>query len=118
MRLAVELFRKSAAQGNGDAMHQLACCCFSGLGVPQDDAQGQVLLESSHVLRDTRKLARADDGKGLHELAMIYAQGSHGVKQHRTQAMVFLRKSAEVGYLPAMKHLGGAAHVASICHDP
>jgi TPR repeat protein len=106
LRLATELFRKSAAQGDYTAMYQLACCYFYGDGVPQDQARGQVSLESSHVLRDTRKLADADDGKGLHELAMIYAQGTFSVKQHPRQAMVYLRKSAEVGYLPAMRHLG------------
>ena len=94
--MALQLYERSACQGNVSAQNQLGCIYFKGaVGVPKD---------FSTAFYWYKKAAEKNDAKSQYDLGHCYAKGL-GVKQNMTHAISWYKKAAELGYSAAKVRL-------------
>ncbi len=94
-------YRKSAEQGNTEAMLCLGLCYAQGMGVPQDLAE---------AVRLYRKAAEYGDAKAQLTLGNYYLWGDAGVPKDSEKAVYWYRNAAKQGY-------GYAQHNLGVCYD-
>ncbi len=99
---SVKWAEKSAAQGNGDGMWNLALAYEHGRGVKKDIKKAIELYQ---------KGADIENAKCLHNLAICYLRGDvegfpEGGKKGQEKAFGLLIKAAEQGYGLAMRDVG------------
>ena len=94
--MALQWFRKAAAQGYGVAEYNLGYMYFWGRGVPEDHAVAAVWYE---------KAAEQDYTLAQHVLSSLYEKGD-GVAKDGGEALRWLRRAANLGYPPAQYNLG------------
>ena len=87
MSQAVQLYRKSAEQGDSDAQRYLAWCYLRGEGVTKDMAQAALWY---------RNAAEQGDARAQYYLGCCYENGE-GVTKDMGQAVQWYRKAAEQG---------------------
>ena len=91
----VELFKKSALQGNAEAQSNLGVMYENGHGVSQDYAKALELF---------RKSADQGNAEGQNGLGVMYANGL-GVQEDHKLAVEWFRKSADQGNAEGQKNL-------------
>jgi len=96
---AVKYYKMSAAQGHPDGMYGLAGMYFMGEGIKQDFVEGRKWMV---------KAAETGHEMATHAMADGYRQGGMGFSEAERSApegVLWLRKSAALGYLPSMERL-------------
>jgi len=95
-QMALQWFRKAAAQAYPAAEYNLGYMHFWGRGVPEDHA-----LAAAWYL----KAAEQDFKLAQHTLCFLY-EGGDGVTQDTDEALRWLRRAATLGYAPSQYQLG------------
>ena len=128
----LQMLRRLAEDGNGQAMHRLGRIYAGGIGTPRDDAEaarwyrkgadagnkdaatglGVALLRGQGVAKDPseavrllREAARQDQIEAMHRLGRLLLEGSI-VGKDPLEAARLLTKAAESGYAPSMAEIG------------
>ena len=94
---ALEWYRKAEAQGNAEAMVQLAECYENGYGVTKDEKKG---------VEYEKKAAALGNAKAQYWLGNTYNNGYGGEQQDYAKAVEWYRKAAEQGNADAQNCLG------------
>ena len=94
---ALEWYRKAEAQGNAEAMIQIAECYENGYGVTKDEKKG---------VEYEKKAAALGNAKAQYWLGNTYYDGYGGEQQDYAKAVEWYRKAAEQGYADAQNLLG------------
>ena len=94
---ALEWYRKAEAQGNAEAMTQIAECYESGYGVTKDEKKG---------VEYEKKAAALGNAKAQYWLGNTYNNGYGGEQQDYAKAVEWYRKAAEQGNAYAQNMLG------------
>jgi TPR repeat protein len=103
MPAAIRAYTESAALGNPLARGRLARIYFLGIGVPADQAVGEVL--SRQAFPDLLKAAQANDTIAQMIVGAMYAQGV-GVGRDSALALSWMQKSADQRLPLAQANLG------------
>ena len=93
---ALEIFRKLAGNGDGEAMYYIGKCYSNGLGVDKD---------YDKALSWYKKSAQCNNSSGINALGYCYNFGQ-GVEKDDVKAVELYTKSAELGNSNAMLNLG------------
>ena len=94
----MDLYEKSAAQGDTDSMMKMAACYKrdNGLGIKETPAK---------YLEWTRRAAEAGNTDAMVSMGWACERG-YGVPKDGAQALLWNEKAAEAGHLQAMTNLG------------
>lgn len=93
---ALEIFRKLAGNGDGEAMYYIGKCYSNGLGVDKD---------YDEALSWYKKSAQCNNSSGINALGYCYNFGQ-GVEKDDVKAVELYTKSAALGNSDAMRNLG------------
>ena len=93
---ALEIFRKLAGNGDGEAMYYIGKCYSNGWGVDKD---------YDEALSWYKKSAQCNNSSGINALGYCYNFGQ-GVEKDDVKAVELYTKSAELGNSGAMRNLG------------
>ena len=75
-------------------------CDFCRTKIPNDD----------EIMMYTRKRAERKEPKALHDMAVDYGHGRHGLPVNHAKCLDLLHQSADLGFLPALSQLGNYHH--------
>ena len=93
---ALEIFRKLAGNGDGEAMYYIGKCYSNAWGVDKD---------YNEALSWYKKSAQCNNSSGINALGYCYNFGQ-GVEKDYAKAVEWFTKSAELGNRDAMNNLG------------
>lgn len=99
---AIDLYRKSAAQGDPEGMFGLGTRLVSGEGVKQDVMAGRAWI---------LKAAEKGHGPAINVMAQAYLKGELGYTEadrNTPQALEWIKRAAANDYLPAVDALADA----------
>ena len=88
---AVEFFKRSAATGNINGAYELGMCCKNGTGTAKNPDRASMLIS-----------AAADNGSA----GAMFEMGNIKRLEDKELALDYYRRSAELGYEPAMYQMG------------
>ncbi len=87
-KMAAQWFEKAAAQGLAPAQYRLGSLYEKGVGVDRDYARARMYYQQA---------AEAGNARGMHNLAVMLAEGGDGGKPDYPAASDWFRKAAELG---------------------
>jgi TPR repeat protein len=95
---AAEQYRRAAEQGNADGQYGLGALHAQGEGVKRDAAQARLWYE---------RAAAQGHAQAINALAQAAIAGELGFGREGAdgEGLAWLRKSADLGYFPALEHL-------------
>lgn len=103
LKSPIELLRKSAAQGNTNALKSLALMYEYGLGGVQSNEEASKLYKKA--FNDYAKEAKQGNAEAQYNLAWMYDSGK-GIEQSEQKAFQWYERSANQGFPPAQLALG------------
>jgi len=95
---ALKWYRIASDGGHAEAMGQLGCYYYEGLGgLKQDEVE---------ALKWYRKAAEAGDAASMFDLGYAYERGLLGLKEDKTEALKYYKKAVDAGNKDALCNIG------------